>query len=91
MLGYYARFARGGAAAITLGGAAGDFGLVHTPGADAKPWYDEHGGLYPAFHVFKGLAQWPGAAQWMCIRPRRERSRRSDPLSMANCRSGWPT
>jgi D-apionolactonase len=60
MVGYYARFARGGAAAITLGGAAGDFGLVHTPGADAKPWYDEHGGLYPAFHVFKGLSAMAG-------------------------------
>jgi D-apionolactonase len=60
MVGYYARFARGGAAAITLGGGAGDFGLVHTGGADAKPWYDEHGGLYPAFHVFKGLSAMAG-------------------------------
>ena len=60
MVGYYAHFARGGAAAITLGGGAGDFGLVHTGGADAKPWYDEHGGLYPAFHVFKGLSAMAG-------------------------------
>ena len=60
MLGYYARFARGGAAAITLGGGAGDFGLVHTRGGGAKPWYDEHGGLYPAFHVFKGLSAMAG-------------------------------
>jgi D-apionolactonase len=60
MVGYYARFARGGAAAITLGGAAGDFGLVHTRGADAMPWYDERGGLYPAFHVFRGLSAMAG-------------------------------
>jgi len=55
-VGYFAHFARGGASAITLGGGAGDFGLVHTKGAYAKPWYDEHGGFYPVFHVFRGLS-----------------------------------
>ena len=56
MLGYVAHFARGGATALTLGSGAGDFGLVHTPATYPKPWFDSHGGVYPAFHVFKGLS-----------------------------------
>jgi hypothetical protein len=61
-VGYFAHFARGGASAITIGGGAGDFGLVHTRGTYAKPWYDENGGLYPVFHVFKGLSELGGKA-----------------------------
>ncbi|WP_414474863.1 hypothetical protein [Microvirga sp. M2] len=61
LVGYYAHFARGGASAITIGGGAGDFGLVHTRGRYAKPWFDEHGGLYPAFHAFKGLSALNGS------------------------------
>jgi hypothetical protein len=59
-VGYVAHMARGGAGAITLAGGTGDFGLVHTPGAYAKPWYDGRGGLYPIFHPFKGLAALAG-------------------------------
>ena len=55
-VGYFSHFARGGAAAISLGGGAGDFGLAHTRSHYAKPWYDQHGGVYPVFHVFKGLS-----------------------------------
>jgi D-apionolactonase len=60
LVGYYAHFARGGASAITIGSGAGDFGLVHTKGGYAKPWFDEHGGMYPVFHSFKGLAALKG-------------------------------
>lgn len=72
-VGYFAHFAKHGAAALTLGGGAGDFGLVHTQERHiAKPWYDEHGGLYPAFHVFKGLSALAGrpalAAECTCPR-----------------------
>jgi hypothetical protein len=55
-LGYVARLAYGGADAVALGGAVGPFGLVHTPQACAQPWFDEAGGLYPAFHVVRGVA-----------------------------------
>jgi hypothetical protein len=60
-LGYFAHMARGGAMAVTLGGGVGPFGIVHAPAEHAQPWFDEAGGLYPAFHVFKGLARLRGA------------------------------
>lgn len=60
-LGYFAHFARGGADWITLGGGVGEFGLVHVPTDYGQPWYDEAGGVYPVFHVFRGLARLGGA------------------------------
>lgn len=62
MVGYVAHFTRGGATALTLGSGAGDFGLLHTPGSYPKPWFDAHGGVYPAFHVFQGLSALAGCA-----------------------------
>ncbi|MBV9492318.1 MAG: hypothetical protein JO069_21700 [Verrucomicrobia bacterium] len=59
-LGYLAHFARGGAWAITLGGGVGEFGLLYTRRDYLQPWFDEKGGFYPAFHVFKGLAALSG-------------------------------
>lgn len=59
-LGYVARFAYGGAAAIALGGLTGPFGLVHSRAAYPQPWYDANGGLFPAFHVLRGLAALKG-------------------------------
>ena len=59
-LGYYAHFARGGAQAVTLGAATGAFGLVYARQAWVQPWYDEHGGVYPAYHVVRGLAAMAG-------------------------------
>ena len=56
-LGYFAHFARGGAQAITLGGAVGPFGLLFTPEPWPQPWFDHHGGLFPVFHVIRGLAR----------------------------------
>ena len=60
-LAYFAHFAKGGARAITLGGLVGAFGAVHAPMAWPQPWYDEAGGLYPVFHVVRGLARLSGA------------------------------
>jgi hypothetical protein len=59
-LGYVAHFARGCASAITLGGGVGEFGLFYTKQDYPQPWFDENGGFYPAFHVFKGLAALSG-------------------------------
>jgi hypothetical protein len=59
-LGYFAHFARGGASAVTLGGGAGPFGLVHADMPYAQPYFDETGGCYPVFHVFRGLAALAG-------------------------------
>ncbi|HEY4162291.1 MAG TPA: hypothetical protein VGM59_04455, partial [Dongiaceae bacterium] len=56
ILGYYAHFANGGAEAITFGGTTGAFGLVHAKQTWPQPWYDQAGGLYPAYHVVRGLA-----------------------------------
>jgi hypothetical protein len=30
--------------------------LVYSKGTYPKPWYDDNDGLYPVFHVFKGLS-----------------------------------
>jgi hypothetical protein len=61
-LGFFARFAAGGASVITLGGATGPFGLIHTPQSWPQPWYDEAGsGLFPMYHVLRGLGSLKGA------------------------------
>jgi len=56
-LAYFGDFARGGAAAIALGAPTGAFGAIHAPSTFPQPWYDENGGLYPVFHVLRGLAR----------------------------------
>ncbi len=63
-LGFFARFAAGGASAITLGGTTGAFGVLHRRHSWPQPWFDDHGGLFPVFHVLKGLGGLGGAA--MC-------------------------
>jgi hypothetical protein len=60
-LGYYAHFAYGGAEAIALGGTVGPFGIAHAPAPFPQPWFDEHGGLFPAFHAMRGLARLAGS------------------------------
>ena len=62
-LGFFARFAEGGAATVTLGGATGPFGLLHTPQSWPQPWFDEEGGLFPMYHVLRGLAALKGASR----------------------------
>jgi D-apionolactonase len=59
-LAYFAHFAHGGAEAIALGGLVGPFGLAHAPMPFPQPWFDQNGGLYPAFHVARGLAKLGG-------------------------------
>jgi hypothetical protein len=59
-LGYIADFAEGGASAIAMGGATGPFGVLSAPGDDPDPWYEGKGGLYPVFHVLRGLANLHG-------------------------------
>ena len=59
-LAYFADFATGGAEAVAFGGATGPFGVVHAPADFPQPWFDEHGGLFPVFHVLRGLARLRG-------------------------------
>jgi D-apionolactonase len=55
-LGFVARFTKGGASAITVGGGVGEFGIAYAKMDYRQPWFDENGGVYPVYHVFKGLA-----------------------------------
>jgi hypothetical protein len=54
--GFIAHFAKSGASALTLGGTAGKFGIAYAKTDYPQPWFDENGGLYPVYHVIKGLA-----------------------------------
>ncbi len=71
-LGYGARMAEGGVGSVILGAPIGPFGLVHNPMPTPQPWYDEVGGLYPVFHVMRGLYAASGAPriETGCSRPR---------------------
>jgi D-apionolactonase len=60
-LGYFAHFAAGGARQIALGGAVGPFGLLHARADFPQAWFDEAGGLFPVYHVMRGLARLRGA------------------------------
>lgn len=72
-LGYFGHMARAGADSITIGGGVGEFGLVHAKMDYAQPFFDEAGGFYPAFHVFKGLSALVGAkAMEIDIAPARD-------------------
>jgi len=55
-LGFVTRFIKGGASAITVGGGVGEFGIAYAKMDYLQPWFDENGGVYPVYHVFKGLA-----------------------------------
>jgi hypothetical protein len=57
----FAHFARGGAREIALGGLVGPFGLLHLPAGYPQPWFDDAGGLFPVYHVIRGLARLGGA------------------------------
>ncbi len=60
-LGYAARMAEGGIDEVILGAPLGEFGLVHHEMPYRQPWYDDAGGLYPAFHVMRGVYAVSGA------------------------------
>ena len=55
-VGFAARFAKGGASALTLGGTVGEFGIAYAKAGYPQPWFEENGGLYPVYHVIKGLS-----------------------------------
>jgi hypothetical protein len=60
-LGYAARMAEAGVEALALSAPVGAFGVVHTPAAFPQPWYERQGaGVYPAYHVLRGLAEGAG-------------------------------
>ena len=54
-LGIAARAADGGVQSLILGAPTGDHGLLHHPGDTPQPWFDEHGGRFPVWHVMRGL------------------------------------
>ena len=54
-LGIAARAAEGGVTSLILGAPTGDHGLIHHPGDTPQPWFDEHGGRFPAWHVMRGM------------------------------------
>jgi hypothetical protein len=55
-VGFIAHFAKGGASAMTLGGTVGEFGIAYGKADYPQPWFDENRGLYPVYHVIKGLS-----------------------------------
>lgn len=55
-LGYFASMAYGGASAVALGEPVGPHGAVHAKTGFDQPWYDRHGGVYPVYHVLRGVA-----------------------------------
>jgi hypothetical protein len=59
-VGFVARFAKGGASSLTLGGGIGEFGITFAKENYPQPWFDEHAGLYPVYHAIKGLAKLRG-------------------------------
>jgi D-apionolactonase len=59
-LAYYAHFAHAGADAVALGGLTGPFGIVHSKASYPQAWFDEAGGIYPVFHVMRGLSRLAG-------------------------------
>ena len=60
-LGYAARAAEGGVESVILGAPVGEFGLVHHPADYRQPWFDRAGGVFPAFHVMRGVYAASGA------------------------------
>lgn len=68
-LGYFAEFARGGSAFVTLGAGTGPFGAVWAPGEFPTPWFEDHGGVYPVFHVLRGLSRLRGGQMFLLDLP----------------------
>lgn len=59
-VGFAARFAKGGASALTLGSGCGELGIAYTKADYGQPWFDDNGGVYPVYHAIKGLANLGG-------------------------------
>ena len=91
-LGVAARAAEGSVMSLILGAPTGDHGLLHHPGETPQPWFDEHGGRFPVWHVMRGLygaSGRPRRATEVSRSPDRCRPWRSRPRPASSC--GWPT
>lgn len=53
--GYAAHMARAEVSAVTLAAPVGEFGVVYSKTDYPQPWFDQSGGVYPAYHVLKAL------------------------------------
>ena len=60
-LGYAARAAEAGVESVILAAPVGEFGLIHHPDDYRQPWFDEAGGLFPVYHVMRGVYAASGA------------------------------
>jgi hypothetical protein len=61
-LGYAARMAEAGVEALTLAAPVGAFGIAYRKTGFPQPWFEAQGrGVFPVFHVVRGLAQAGGA------------------------------
>jgi hypothetical protein len=66
-LGHVARLVAGGASALTLGGTTGPAGVLGARADYPQPFFDlADGGLFPVFHVLRGLAALKGATRLGC-------------------------
>lgn len=62
-LGYVAQAAASGVDSLALGTPVGGFGLSHTALDYSQPWFDQAGGVYPAFQVMRRMYSASGAAR----------------------------
>src|SRR5260370_18228612 len=59
-VGFVARFAKGGASALTLGRGAGEVGIAYAKADYPHPWFDKNLGVYPDYPAIKGPLYHPG-------------------------------
>ena len=59
-LGYVARCAQAGVEVVTLAAPVGEFGVIHQPMPYVQPLFDDTGGVFPTYHVLRGLAREAG-------------------------------
>ena len=59
-LGYVARCAEAGVRAVTLAAPVGEFGVIHQYMPYSQPLFDVIGGVFPTYHVLRGLAREAG-------------------------------
>jgi len=94
MLGYAASLAPTGVDAITFGAPTGPLGIIHRQGDGEVPYFDATAGaqVYPAYHVFAGLARASGARRVRAdssddasVRCLAYRSKGATLLWLANC------
>ncbi|NQV98137.1 MAG: hypothetical protein HQ483_00430 [Rhodospirillales bacterium] len=62
-LGYIARMAEAGVDVLSMASPTGEFGVIHQQMEFPQVWFDEAGGVFPAYHVLRGAAQAAGQAR----------------------------